>query len=207
MDGNVPWASQPWRSSDGPQPDLRRGLLGFSYGFRPEGSQHDALDALWVGLMRKRVNWVLDADIRAGFDTLSHEWLIKFVEHRIADRRILRLIGKWLRAGLSEEGKWTKTEVGSPQGAIVSPLLANIYLHYVFDLWIEHWRKHHAAGDVIIVRYADDIVAGFVRICAGGAGQTGVPTATKDSYSLPPARSKGCAQSLHSNAVDAGMLE
>ena len=136
-------------------------FLGFSYGFRPGRSQHDALDALWVGIMRKKVNWMLDADIRGFFDNLSHEWLVKFVEHRIADRRILRLIQKWLKAGVSEEGKWSKTEVGTPQGAVVSPLLANIYLHYVFDLWVKHWRKHHATGDVIVVRYADDIVVGF----------------------------------------------
>ncbi len=136
-------------------------FLGFSYGFRPGRSQHDALDALWVGIMRKKVNWILDADVRGFFDNLSHEWLVKFIEHRIADRRILRLIQKWLRAGTSEEGKWSKTEVGTPQGAVASPLLANIYLHYAFDLWVRHWRKHHATGDVIIVRYADDIVAGF----------------------------------------------
>ena len=136
-------------------------FLGFSYGFRPGRSQHDALDALWVGIMRKKVNWVLDADIRGFFDTIDHEWLVKFLEHRIADRRILRLIQKWLRAGVSEEGKWSKTEVGTPQGAVASPLLANIYLHYVFDLWVKHWRKHHATGDVIVVRYADDIVVGF----------------------------------------------
>jgi group II intron reverse transcriptase/maturase len=136
-------------------------FLGFSYGFRPGRSQHDALDALWVGLMRKKVNWVLDADIRSFFDGISHEWMVKFVEHRIADRRILRLIRKWLRAGVSEEGHWSKTEVGTPQGAVVSPLLANVYLHYAFDLWAQHWRKHHATGDVIVVRYADDIVMGF----------------------------------------------
>ena len=136
-------------------------FLGFSYGFRPGRSQHQALDALWVGIMRKKVNWILDADIRGFFDHLSHEWLVKFVEHRIADRRILRLIQKWLRAGVSEEGKWSKTEVGTPQGAVASPLLANVYLHYVFDLWVQHWRKHQATGDLIVVRYADDIVAGF----------------------------------------------
>jgi len=134
---------------------------GFSYGFRPKRSQHDGLDALWVGIMRKKVNWVLDADIRGFFDAIDHGWMMKFVEHRIADRRILRLIRKWLRAGVSEEGKWTKTEVGTPQGAVASPLLANVYLHYSFDLWIEHWRKHCATGDVIVVRYADDIVVGF----------------------------------------------
>ena len=136
-------------------------FLGFSYGFRPGRSQHDALDALWVGIMRKKVSWILDADVSGFFDNLSLEWLVKFIEHRIADRRILRLIQKWLRAGVSEEGKWSKTEVGTPQGAVVSPLLANIYLHYAFDLWVQHWRKHYATGDVIVVRYADDIVMGF----------------------------------------------
>jgi RNA-directed DNA polymerase len=136
-------------------------FLGFSYGFRPGRSPHHALDALWVAIMRKQVNWILDADIRGFFDSLSHGWLVKFIEHRIADRRIVRLIRKWLRAGVSEEGKWAKTEIGTPQGAVVSPLLANIYLHYVFDLWVRHWRKHYATGDVIVVRFADDIVAGF----------------------------------------------
>ena len=136
-------------------------FLGFSYGFRPGRSQHGALDALWVGIMRKKVNWILDADVRGFFDNLSHEWMEKFIEHRVADRRILRLIRKWLRAGVSEEGKWSKTEVGTPQGAVASPLLANIYLHYVFDLWVQHWRKHYANGDVVVVRYADDIVMGF----------------------------------------------
>jgi RNA-directed DNA polymerase len=136
-------------------------FLGFSYGFRPGRSPHAALDALWVGLMRKQVNWILDADVRGFFDNLSHEWLGQFIEHRVADRRILRLIRKWLRAGVSEDGKWSKTEVGVPQGSVASPLLANIYLHYVFDLWARHWRKHHATGDMIVVRYADDAVAGF----------------------------------------------
>lgn len=136
-------------------------FMGFSYGFRPGRSQHQALDALWVGLIRKKVNWVLDADIRDFFGSISHEWLGKFIEHRIADRRILRLIRKWLRAGVSEEGAWAKTEVGTPQGAVVSPLLANVYLHYAFDLWAQHWRKHRATGEIIIVRYADDIVMGF----------------------------------------------
>jgi group II intron reverse transcriptase/maturase len=136
-------------------------FLGFSYGFRPERSQHNALDALWMGIMRKKVNWVLDADIRDFFGSISHEWMVKFLQHRIADRRILRLIQKWLRAGVSEDGKWSKTEVGTPQGAVISPLLANVYLHYVFDLWVLHWRKHRAAGEVIVVRYADDSVLGF----------------------------------------------
>src|SRR5499427_6299465 len=134
---------------------------GFSYGFRPGRRQHDALDALWVGLMRKKVSWVLDADVRSFFDEVRHDWLLKFVEHRVVDRRILRLIRKWLRAGVSEEGQWSKTEKGTPQGAVASPLLCNVYLHYAFDLWVQHWRKHRAAGEVIVVRYADDSVLGF----------------------------------------------
>jgi len=136
-------------------------FLGFSYGFRPGRSQHDALDALWVGLMRKKVSWVLDADIRDFFGSISHEWMVQFLQHRIADRRILGLIQKWLRAGVSEDGEWSKTEVGTPQGSVISPLLANVYLHYVFDLWVQHWRKHRATGEVIVVRYADDSVLGF----------------------------------------------
>jgi RNA-directed DNA polymerase len=134
---------------------------GFSYGFRPCRSPHQALDALVVGIQRKRVNWVLDADIRNFYDSLSHEWMLKFVEHRVADRRILRLIQKWLKAGVSEDGEWSETTVGTPQGSVVSPLLANVYLHYVFDLWVEAWRKKVARGDVIVVRYADDLVVGF----------------------------------------------
>jgi len=136
-------------------------FLGFSYGFRPGRSQHNALDALYVGLKRKKVNWVLDLDVRGFFDNVSHEWLVKFVEHRVADRRMLRLIQKWLKAGVSEEGEWTETKVGTPQGAVVSPLLANIYLHYVFDLWVNQWRRKWAHGDMIVVRYADDAVLGF----------------------------------------------
>ena len=134
---------------------------GYSYGFRPGRNPHQALDALVVGIQGKRVNWVLDADIRGFFDNLSHEWAMKFVEHRVADRRILRLIQKWLKAGVSEDGQWSESKVGTPQGAVVSPLLANVYLHYVFDLWIEAWRKKVARGDVIVVRYADDLVVGF----------------------------------------------
>ena len=134
---------------------------GFSYGFRPGRSPHQALDALTVGIQRKRVNWVLDADIRGFFDNVSHEWTMKFVEHRVADRRILRLIQKWLKAGVSEDGQWSESKVGTPQGAVVSPILANVYLHYVFDLWIETWRQKVATGDVIVVRYADDLVVGF----------------------------------------------
>ena len=136
-------------------------FLGFSYGFRPGRSQHDALDALTVGLRRKKVNWVLDLDVRGFFDNVSHEWLVKFVEHRIADRRILRLIQKWLKAGVSEQGEWKETKVGTPQGAVASPLLANVYLHYVFDLWVNQWRRKWAQGDMIVVRYADDAVLGF----------------------------------------------
>ena len=136
-------------------------FLGFSYGFRPGRSQHDALDALWVGLRRKRVNWVLDADIRGFFDAIDHEWLERLVGHRVADPRVQRLIAKWLKAGVLEDGKKVVSEKGSPQGATVSPLLANIYLHYSFDLWAEQWRRKHARGDMIIVRYADDLVLGF----------------------------------------------
>jgi group II intron reverse transcriptase/maturase len=134
---------------------------GFSYGFRPGRSPHQALDALSVGLERKRVNWVLDADIRGFFDHVDHAWLMKFVAHRVADKRILRLIQQWLRAGVMEGGQWKETRVGTPQGAVISPLLANVYLHYVFDLWVEVWREKVASGDVIVVRYADDLVVGF----------------------------------------------
>lgn len=134
---------------------------GFSYGFRPKRSAHDALDALAVGIRWKKVNWVLDADIRGFFDAISHEWLVKFVEHRIGDRRVIRHIRKWLKAGVLEEGKVVPIEEGTPQGGNVSPLLANIYLHYVLDLWADQWRHRQAKGEVIIVRYADDIVFGF----------------------------------------------
>jgi len=136
-------------------------FLGFSYGFRSGRRPHDALDALSVAISSKRVNWILDADIEGFFDTIDHEWLIKFLEHRIGDRRILRLIRKWLRAGVNEEGQWKKTTVGAPQGSVISPILSNVYLHYVFDLWIEWWRKHRCGGDVVVVRYADDFVIGF----------------------------------------------
>jgi group II intron reverse transcriptase/maturase len=134
---------------------------GFSYGFRPGRSPHQALDALFVGITRKKVNWVLDADIRGFYDNLSHEWAIKFIEHRVADRRILRLIQKWLKAGVSEDGQWSESKQGTPQGAVVSPLIANVYLHYCFDLWADVWRRKVAKGDVIIVRYADDLALGF----------------------------------------------
>ncbi len=136
-------------------------FLGFSYGFRPGRSPHHALDALAVGVLRRRVNWVLDADIRDFFTTLDHSWLERFLEHRIADKRVLRLIAKWLRAGIIEDGAWSQTEAGTAQGASVSPLLSNVYLHYVFDLWADQWRRRHARGDVIVVRFADDYVAGF----------------------------------------------
>ncbi len=137
-------------------------FLGFSYGFRPGRGQHDALDALAVGIDRAKVNWVLDADIAGFFDAVDHERLIAFVEHRIGDQRVIRLIRKWLKAGvMDEDGSTSPTTVGTPQGAVISPLLANIYLHYVFDLWAHQWRRRHAQGAVIHVRYADDIVAGF----------------------------------------------
>jgi RNA-directed DNA polymerase len=134
---------------------------GFSYGFRPGRGPHDALDALAVGIERKRVNWVLDADIRDFFGQLDRAWLRRFLQHRITDPRVLRLIDKWLAAGVIEDGQWSATEDGSPQGASVSPLLANVYLHYVLDLWADWWRRCHAHGDVIIVRWADDFIIGF----------------------------------------------
>jgi RNA-directed DNA polymerase len=136
-------------------------FLGFSYGFRPGRKPHDALDALAFGINRRRVNWVLDADFRDYFSSLDHRWLERFVEHRIADKRVLRLIQKWLAAGVIEEGTWTAYEDGVPQGASASPLFANVYLHYVFDLWAHQWRTRHAHGDVVIVRFADDFVVGF----------------------------------------------
>jgi group II intron reverse transcriptase/maturase len=136
-------------------------FLGFSYGFRPGRSPHDALDALAVGIKGKKVNWVLDADIRDFFTSLDHSWLEKFLEHRIADKRVLRLIRKWVTAGVIEDGGWTASEVGAPQGASASPLLANVYLHYVLDRWARQWRRRYARGDVVIVRFADDFVAGF----------------------------------------------
>lgn len=139
-----------------------QGFLGFSYGYRPRRSSHQALDALYVGITHRKVNWIIDADIRGFFDNISHEWLMKFVDHRIADKRMLRLLKKWLRAGVSETGEWLPTKVGTPQGAVISPLLANVFLHYVVDLWISDWRKRQAEGEVIIVRYADDdLVLGF----------------------------------------------
>jgi len=136
-------------------------FLGFSYGFRPGRSTHEALDALVVGIGSKKVNWILDADIRSFFDTVNHQWLIRFVEHRIGDPRIVRLIQKWLKVGILEDGVVSASDRGTGQGSVISPLLANIYLHYVLDLWAERWRRREATGDMIIVRYADDIVVGF----------------------------------------------
>jgi RNA-directed DNA polymerase len=136
-------------------------FLGFSYGFRPGRSPHQALDALAVGIGTRKVNWVLDADIRRFYDTLDHGWLAKFIEHRVADRRVVRLIQKWLNAGVWEEGKRIQSEVGTVQGGSISPLLSNIYLHYVLDLWVQRWRRKQAGGDMIFVRFADDFVAGF----------------------------------------------
>jgi group II intron reverse transcriptase/maturase len=138
-------------------------FLGFSYGFRPGRSQHDALDAVDAGLKMRKVNWVLDVDIRGFFDAIDHGWLVKFLEHRIADRRVVRLIQKWLNAGVLADGQRIPMEAGTPQGGSASPLLANVYLHYVFDLWIQSWRRRQASGDVIVVRFADDIVIGFQR--------------------------------------------
>jgi group II intron reverse transcriptase/maturase len=138
-------------------------FLGFSYGFRPGRGQQDALDALCVGIERKRVDWILDLDIRSFFDKIQHPWLVTFVEHRIGDKRVVRLIQKWLKAGVMEDGQWSETKEGSPQGSVISPILANLYLHYVLDLWVEAWRKKLARGEVMIVRYADDAVLGFER--------------------------------------------
>lgn len=136
-------------------------FLGFSYGFRPGKSAHNALDAVAVGVSARKVNFVLDADISKFFDTIEHDKLIMFIEHRVADTRVVRLIKKWLHAGVLEEGRLSRSELGTVQGGSISPLLANIYLHYAFDLWVEQWRGRHARGDVIAVRYADDWVAGF----------------------------------------------
>jgi len=136
-------------------------FLGFSYGFRPGRSQHNALDALYTGLLTRKVNWVLDADIRGFFDAINREWLMKFVEHRVADQRVGRLIRKWLNAGVLEDGVRTYSQTGTVQGGSISPLLANLYLHYAFDLWVQWWRTTQATGDVIVVRYADDFIVGF----------------------------------------------
>lgn len=136
-------------------------FLGFSYGFRPGRRPHDALDALYAGIMTRPVSWVLDADIRGYFDAIDHEWLVKFVEHRIADKRVIRHVIKWLKAGVLEDGMRTQSDEGVPQGGSISPLLANIYLHYVFDLWADCWRRKYARGNVVVVRFADDFVVGF----------------------------------------------
>ena len=136
-------------------------FLGFSYGFRPGRSPHHALDAICVAMTRRRVNWVLDADISGFFDAIDRKWMVKFLEHRIADPRVIRHIKKWLNAGVMEDGKRIDTEAGTPQGGSISPVLANVYLHYVFDLWADQWRSRHARGDVVMVRFADDIVMGF----------------------------------------------
>ena len=136
-------------------------FLGYSYGFRPRRSQHDALDALVVGITGRKVNYILDADIQKFFDSVSQKWLVRFLEHRIKDRRILRLIQKWLKAGVLEDGEVKVSEEGTGQGSVISPLLANVYLHYTFDLWAERWRRREATGDMVCVRYADDIVLGF----------------------------------------------
>lgn len=135
-------------------------FLGFSYGFRPKRNPHNALDAVFVGITQRKVNWVLDVDIRSFFDTINHSRLMKFLERRISDPRMLRMVRKWLRAGVSEEGEWSKTDVGTPQGSVISPLFSNVYLHYVLDVWVQAWRSK-AHGDVIVVRYADDFVMGF----------------------------------------------
>jgi group II intron reverse transcriptase/maturase len=136
-------------------------FLGFSYGFRPGRSQHDALDALSYALLKKKVNYIVDADIRGFFDNLDKSWMIKFVEHRVADPRILRLVQKWLKAGVMEEGQWSEPQTGTAQGSVISPLLANVYLHYSFDLWVNVWRQRWAQGEVVVIRYADDCITGF----------------------------------------------
>ncbi len=138
-------------------------FVGFSYGFRPVRGQHDALDAVAVGITQRKVNWIVDADIKGFLDALNHEWLMRFMEHRVADPRILRLLRQWLRAGVSESRKWSETKVGTPQGAVISPLLANVYLHHVLDLWVKWWRSRGNTGEVIIVRYADDFIVGLQR--------------------------------------------
>ena len=138
-------------------------FLGFSYGFRPGRNPHQALSALHTAIMSQHVNWVLDADIRSFFDSVDHEWLLRMLAHRIADPRVLRLVRMWLEAGILESGEWHETERGTPQGAGISPLLANIFLHYVLDLWIHQWRRRHARGRLAIVRYADDFVMGFEK--------------------------------------------
>ncbi|CCM79586.1 reverse transcriptase domain-containing protein [Rhizobium mesoamericanum] len=136
-------------------------FLGFSYGFRQGRGQHDALDALWVGIDKRKINWILDADIRSFYDEIDHEWMLRFLSHQVGDRRLIRLIYKWLKAGTIEDGRRVASTRGTPQGSVVSPVLSNIYLHYALDLWVQQWRTRNAKGDVIIVRYADDSVIGF----------------------------------------------
>ena len=192
-------------------------FLGFSYGFRPGRGAHDALDALAVGITSRKVNFILDADIRAFFDEVSQDWLIRFVEHRIGDPRIIRLIQKWLKAGVLEDGVVTDSDRGTGQGSVISPLLANIYLHYVFDLWAERWRRREAAGDMIIVRYADDIVVGFEheddarrfldamrerleRVCAVAASGQDPPDRVRPPCGGPTARGAGLASRRRSRS-------
>lgn len=151
-------------------------FIGFSYGFRPQRSQHQALDALYVAITEMRVNWILDTDIEGFFDNIDRDWLVKFIEHRVGDKRIVRLIQKWLNAGIIEGTDWSDNGKGTPQGAVLSPLLANVFMHYVFDLWIAQWRNRHARGDCIVVRYADDFVIGFeheadARACLAALGE------------------------------------
>ena len=151
-------------------------FLDFSYGFRPARSTHQALDALYVGITEQRVNWILDADIEGFFDNIDRDWLVKFIEHRVGDKRIVRLILKWPNAGSIEGTEWSDTGKGTPQGAVLSPLLANVFLHYVFDLWIDQWQKRHAKGPCVVIRYADDFVIGFeheadARVCLEALGE------------------------------------
>jgi group II intron reverse transcriptase/maturase len=166
-------------------------FVGFSYGFRPERGQHDALDALAVGITRTKVNWILDADISRFFDTVSHKVLVRFLEHRIGDVRVIRLISKWLKAGFVEDGVVTAAEEGTPQGAVISPLLANIYLHYVFDLWANQWRKRHALGNMMLIRYADDIVCGFDKAYDAQSFQTALRKRMEEFFlSLHPEKTR-----------------
>lgn len=177
---------------------------GFSYGFRPKRGAHNALDALSVGISKKKVSWVLDADIRGFFDALSHEWLVKFIEHRIADRRVVRQIQKWLNAGVLEDGCRTYPEEGSPQGGSISPVLANVYLHYVFDLWADHWRRTQSHGDVIIVRYADDFVVGFQNRKDAEADDPAAYASETETGQRDPSASHACAHPRSGRVVAVG---